>query len=89
MSQPYPSKVGWNNNSAETHTPWISIVLNIVGVLALFMGVIGVYAGFQDSGSTAETEIGIGCAGIIGGFVFFGMASGLQKLHQIEMHLRK
>ena len=62
------------------------VVLYIVGCLSVVIGILGIFALAEDK-TSADAIIAF--LGIAGGSLLSGFAYGLQKLSQIEEHLRR
>jgi hypothetical protein len=76
-----------NSESYDSPTPGTSIMLYIVGSIALGVGVLSLIAAGQDSRELAVADAQVGVEAIIGGFFFFGFSYVARKLQQIEAHL--
>ena len=66
--------------------PWIGILLNVFGWLAVLGGALALFAGLEDR---LDSEIAMGIGSVLGGLLLLGIAFALHKLRQIESHLRR
>lgn len=71
----------------ESETPGAAIALNIIGVLAIILGVILILIGLDSSSPESAFHIGEGLSAILGAILMLALSAAVKRLHSIDENL--